>query len=640
MSNRKLILVILAIFLACAAWDVVGWYASPSATTYAPTGNIRTLSGNNYAETGDLEPFRSALYELSAPLAENASATLTGYSPDYTPSRKTQQLARGTVQFVFNFPLDSYAALDCAISTDADIETICLSDQAAVTIRNRYPVRPLNILLPAAVLSVLLLVCVRVKPVHNALKAVDRKIIDPDTRARGVTVAYMVFAVAALLHHIYVILYFQVVKTGAADLAVPLLVFAAVTFLFGKLWKDRVSWILLALLFLKYARTAFSGQLVLEETSHVYIMAAYAFFGCYGVARAVSKKYWKTFLAAFCACWVLAAVVYASFGIYVASTGTPVRNLGNEWFRIRDDGRMCFTNHPVTSGITLATAMAIALFGFCMTKRKALKVLSALSAVILFLAGSLTGTRTVFLLSGMELALLLSLAAFDRLKPGKPGKAGWTAGKWVALAVLFLAVTVLVAFIQSYACEAFSLVRAKGGLLVTRAAAEAPAPEMYDITRRSFLSEHPEDASAGRLTLWRNLWTVLTSNPRNLLIGQSVYNPVKVINDLRTPQGLYEVYHCHNTFLQTLLENGLPGFLLYLGFTFIFFFHAFRVLKNRDLPFWQRLVPIPAAACFVADLLDSTCHVTYGYPQMTLLFLFAGFTIALGRQAKKEGSAG
>ena len=635
MPARKLVLLILAILLAFTAWDVVHWYASPESSGTAQTGTVQTLEGAFSVDTDNLEPFQYIVYHLSAPLQGNTRVVLSYVTEDLAAGKINSRVQKGKQKIEFELPLGKYINLNCEIKADVGIQKITLSDQSA-EVRIHYPFRATNVLIPSAIMLAVVLLFVYVKPLNNLIKTIDQKIIDPETRHKGITIAYIVFTVAVLLHHIYVILYQKYILTGADDLGVPLLIFAGITVVFGKLWKDKISWILLALLALKYARTALLGEDILAETNYVYIMAIYAFFGCYGVGRAISRKCWKPFLTALCSLWTLAAVVLASIGIVVAITGVPVKNLGSEWFTIASDGRFYFTSHPVTSGVMLSTAMAIAILGFVLTKKKPVKILFVLSSVILFMAGSLTGTRTAYVLSGVELAFLLCLLVYDKLKPGRPDKAFATIGKWAVLTVLFIAATGIIAFAQSYTLDVFKLARTRGSLLISHAYAE----QIPEIEHRGFvLSANPDVTFTGRFTIWGNALEVITSSTKNLLLGQSVYHPIEVVDELRATKDLFYVYHCHNTFLQTLLENGIPGFLLYVSFFLTFAFHAVRVLKNRNLPFWQRLIPLPAIGCFVADLADSTCHVTFGYPQMTLLFLFAGFTVALSHQAKKDNSA-
>ena len=637
MPAKKLILLILAILLAFTAIDVVNWYASPEAISAVQTGDVRTLKGESFADTAGQEPFQSIIYYLDAPLKDKTIAILTYYYEDYSSGKNEQRPLKGAKQVVYQIPLDSYAALDCYINANVKIEKITISNESASQVHDRYPIRPLNILIPSAILLAVLFLFIYVKPLNKFIKFVDKKIIDPETRLKGITIAYIILAVAALLHHIYVTMYHKYVLTGYTDLGIPLLIFSIITFLFGKLWRDKVSWILLALLCLKYARTALEGQQILNTTTYIFYMSIYAFFGCYGVARALSRKYWKPFLSALCALWTLAALVLAGIGIFMAINGNAIKNFGSEWFSIDWSGRASFIYQPATAGTILSICMFVSLLGCILTKKRIVQCFYIFASLILFFAGSLTGTRAAYLLSALLLAFMLYIPLRDRLKPGEPKNLALTSGKYVLLFICFLASAAIVAFIHFKSVNLIKFIQVRGGFIST-AYAESTA-NLPEIAQRDLQLSGGWDAFfSGRLTLWGNALEVITSNAKNLLLGQSVYDPMKLVGKLRESRGLMYLYHTHNTLIQNFLELGLPGLLLYLSFIFTTVFHSIRIFRNKELPYWQRMLPIGTLICIAEGFIDNTCHVTYGYPQMTILYLFAGFTIALSRQPKKDSS--
>ena len=107
------------------------------------------------------------------------------------------------------------------------------------------------------------------------------------------------------------------------------------------------------------------------------------------------------------------------------------------------------------------------------------------------------------------------------------------------------------------------------------------------------------------------------------------------VNAIREAKGLEEMYHTHSAFLQTLWENGIPAFLLFFAFFCIFAKDAYRLITDRTAPVWQRLIPLPAALCWIADMVDCTGYCNWGKPPMTILYVFAGLTIAIARE--KQG---
>ncbi len=470
----------------------------------------------------------------------------------------------------------------------------------------------------------------------NFLKTIDRKVLDPETRLRIVTRIYMAVAVLLLLHHVYVTIYHKEVLTGARDLYIPFILFAGASFFMGKLWKDKLFWVFAALLVLKVVRTAMFGDYPVLVSVTYFVLSVYAFFICYAVARVVPREQWKGFLSVLCFLWTAAALVYAAFGLRVAFTGVPVSNLGTEAFTIHDDHRLYLIYHAVSSGVILSVCMSVAILGCILAKNTFLRLFYAAAALVLFFTCSLTGTRTAFVMSGANLALLLCIPLYDRLKPGVPQRTPAAVGKYALLFVSLLLVTGTVAFLQSRSAGLLQYVQVRGGLLFSAAHAEGDAV-LDEINMRGFAFSTEEYGFLnGRFEHWGIVLKAVFSDPETLFLGRSVYDTMLPVNDLRLSEGLLPLYHCHNTFLQYLLENGLPGLLLYCSFVFTFLFHAFRVLTNSALPFWQRALPVCTVLCIMEGLIDNTCHVNFGYPQMTALYLFAGFTVTISRQERDK----
>ena len=482
------------------------------------------------------------------------------------------------------------------------------------------------------------------------LETVDRKVLDRDTRAKGVTYVYMAAAVLLLLHHIYVTIYQKTVLTGARDLYIPFILFAVMSFFMGKLWKDKLFWVFAALLVLKVARTAVFGTYALTVSVTYFVLSVYAFFICYAIARVIPRDMWKSFLSVLCFLWTVASVVYAAFGLKVAFTGVPICNLGTEAFTVNLDHRLYLIYHAVTSGVILSVSMSMAVLGCILSKNKLFRAFYAAAAVVLFFTCSLTGTRTAFVMSGMNLALLLFIPLYDRLKPDLSRSRLRAAGKYLLLTLAVLFITGLIAFTQPLATNLLpvSAAQAAGEAVEGTVPAEETVADalaeggamLEEINARGFgFSSEEYGFLNGRFDHWGYVLKIIFEDPGILFFGDSVYNTMVPVNEYRASLGLLPLYHCHNTFLQYLLENGLPGLLLYCVFIFTFLFHAWRVLRNRDLPFWQRALPVCAILCVAEGLIDNTCHVNFGYPQMTALYLFAGFTITLSRESGRKKAA-
>ena len=152
------------------------------------------------------------------------------------------------------------------------------------------------------------------------------------------------------------------------------------------------------------------------------------------------------------------------------------------------------------------------------------------------------------------------------------------------------------------------------------------------------MNEGVDGLMTGRLTIWKETMQTIGQKPMILLWGESAHMPreMEAINSIREAEGLYKIHHTHNEFLQILLENGIPGLALFAAFIVLFLRDAYRMITNRTLRFWQRAVPIPALGCLMAETVDITARANGDLPQMTILFLFIGFTAVLAGQTKPK----
>ncbi len=503
-------------------------------------------------------------------------------------------------------------------------------------------------------------------------ETISRRIIDPDTRDRRITVVYMVFAIAMFMHHVWVAAYYATVEDGAIMLRFPWVFLAGASILLGRMWKDKCFWILLALFLMKFLRVAIPMPEKISETQRIYELCIYSFFICYGAGRVLNRKDRKTFISVFCALWTAAMAVYSCFGLYPVLTGTSLWNLGTEGFYIRPaEQRLWPIFHPVEAGTMTAAGIAVALTGFFMTRRKAARGLYVCAIVLMFLMGVFCISRTSYLLTAAGIAAVLSIQFHEKLcKRNRQGKSLARIRIAAALAAFSVLMALLV-LLQIKMIPAFNALRNHEAGLISEAAAEEAAPANEEIpligegeaeeaagegaavqvpvqiSNRAFVTDEGADGFlTGRWLIWTHVYDCFERFSIYMLIGKGVYDPLDHINSF-IRKGLAQpyIYHLHSTFIQTLWESGFPGFIAFTAFFGIFAWNAFRLIRNRNLSLWQRLVPLPALLCWLADMVDCTGYCNWGKPPMTILYLFTGLTIAIAREnrirekAQKEPDA-
>ena len=501
-------------------------------------------------------------------------------------------------------------------------------------------------------------------------ETVTRRVIDPNTRDRRITLAYMVFAAAMLLHHVYVTVYFPFPENGAIPFRYPWIILAGVSILLGRMWKDPCAWMLLGRLLMKFLRIAIPMPEMIRETQAVYEICIYAFFICYGAGRVLNRKDRKMFISLFCALWTLAMAVYSCIGMYVVLTGTEVSNLGIRPFYLHpSENRLWPVYHPVEGGTLAAVSMAVLLVGFFLTERKWIRALYIPAAVLIFLLNVFCSSRTSYILMAMGIGTPVSMLLYELLLKWKKQGKVFTLLRLGAAFAAFAVLTVALLLAQMKAVPAYNTLRSRGAGMISAAMAEEPeeipvltpaeetdeeagkAPgetetvseearkdPSVELSTRGFVTEEGLDGFlTGRYEIWTTVKDALEHFPIFTLIGQGIYDPMDHINSfIRQGNGLPHIYHFHSTFIQTLWESGFPGFLLFTAFFGIFGWNAFRLMRDRSLPLWQRILPLPAALCWLADMVDCTGYCNWGKPPMTILYLFTGLTIAIARENRKN----
>ena len=487
-------------------------------------------------------------------------------------------------------------------------------------------------------------------------ETVNTRILDSATRSRWVTWIYTAFTLVMLLHHVYVTIYFPFPENGAIILRFVWVFWAGITIVLGRMWKDKCFWILTALLLMKFLRIAIPNPELLSETQTVYEICIYAFYICYGVGFVLDGKDRERFISLFCALWTLAMVVYACVGLYTAFTGIEVPNLGNRPFTLpANEKRLWPVYHPVEAGTLAALSLAVAFIGFFMTKRKPLRWLYIPAILAIFLLNVFCVSRTSYILSAMVIGIVPAMLLYETFQKWKKQGKGFTFLRLGVSFAVFAALTLLLLFVQMRAIPVFNSLKAQSLIPAATAeetaekpaetvASETPAPieesaeaDGNRLGTRAFVSDEGIDGFlTGRWQIWIHCCSGISHYPIYALIGAGVHDPMHHINYyIRYGLGLQYIYHFHSTFIQTLWESGIPGFLLFTAFFGIFLWNAFILFRNRKLPFWQRLIPLPAFLCWLADMVDVAGYCNYGKPPMTILYLFAGLTIVLARIIRK-----
>ncbi len=654
MPVKKLALLVLAVLLSAAVLDLLWWFISPGEAVVNQPGNVFNLDlteatpgncifdefGHHIPANGDPQlafslsgkmEVKSVAVRLQQPLGKKSYVQVYYGTDEITEENSVGFYAKaGTREFYFNLPGDYYTFLRLDINADCWLDSVSCGDQPASFFRTP-PFRPLRILLVAAVLGLALFFFTRPK-VKSVIRTLDHNWINPETRKLVVTILYAIFAMAMLLHHIAVTLWYPAIAKGTdiKFLSVLFPLFAFVSILLGHMWRDKGFWFLAALVLLEYLRLAVPRPVVAADFSSI----LYALVGCYSVGKALGSKALKPFLKVFCSICTAAVLFLCVLGLYAAWTGTEIYNWGGEaisttnWLHRLQLVYFCGIAGPLVSSVLFVT-----IIGLCLYNVKALWFMGIPVCIILLVTSCLTGSRTAYISTAVSFGIIFSLLIYDRLKQADTNSHGsFPVWKTLILFSLFLVITMSLFFVQSYIPDCFNYIRTKG-ILTSHALAEE-TDTFQSLAQRGVLQiASIDDVSSGRLSIWSKILRLGFPSFSDVLWGQSVYQPMNIINvGVSNRYGV--ISHCHNLWLQTLLESGLSGLLLLLSLQGYFLVCAFRLMKNRALPFWQRILPVPTILILIGELFEHTTGLAFCFPQLTFLYLFMGLTIALGAKAK------
>ena len=460
--------------------------------------------------------------------------------------------------------------------------------------------------------------------------ALDRGLLNPETRKPAVDIVYAVLAGLMILHHFAVTLYYPDWAAGAQKLTPVWVPFAALSVLLGRLWRHRIFWPA-SLFFLFTFERLFIADPAIGGSAIVYFSSAlYAMFICMAVFPVLRKSFRRPFLLVLCAVWTAGALVLSGVGLHFAWTGEAVKNLAGTVSTIRGGRLDIFYPSTICAGFLSVSAM-VSLAGFAVSRRAWAKVLFLLSAFPMLLASALTGSRSSMGAAAIALGLMICLALQRPLKQRWIPKHAWLRAAVLLLCLVILTGGFLVG--QVYLSDGFNAVREKGGLLLSSALAEEAAPTPAPIKHRGFLDyENINKLLSGRLATWEKCFAHIRENPVILVSGLSVNGDVRPVINQKA--------HTHNILLQTLMEGGVPGLLLFLAVLVCFAVHAVRLFRRAELPLWQRMLPVPVLSILVMEMTECLSHFSFGHVPMTFFWFFIGCTAAVGHSLKSPAAKG
>ena len=392
----------------------------------------------------------------------------------------------------------------------------------------------------------------------------------------------------------------------------------------SKCWKKPTFLWMTLLVSLQVLRTVFEKNAsISRDLRESWLSVIWTVGACYPLGFVLNRNQLKKFFLSLGILWTSGMTFLAGAGIYAAWMRVKIPNLSGMrtiglWGEV-NQARLQMIFLSTISGEFMAVSILIALICMLSCRRKTARILFGLSVFPMLLALSLTDSRSaqISLAAGLSIFVgILLLSAFQF----SPGHASRHVRFLTAAGMVFSFLLVL--FVIQRMNPLFdSLKKASVHWPLFRS-----ADQQVRMHNRGFLGEDP---LTGRQEIWKAVLHYLFRHPLVLLTGKSMIHPLFEIN--RTGLLSFEAYHCHNIFLQILLENGLPGLLLLMVLLLRLLKQSFRLAKSRNCPLWQRTFPSLMAAICAMECVEcltwSRCHYL---PFLAWLGLAAGMVTASG----------
>ena len=399
----------------------------------------------------------------------------------------------------------------------------------------------------------------------------------------------------------------------------------------GKLWKDKGFWLLMVYLLLKTVRVAVPNlqNLFIESVSDDLLTGLWVFCACYGLARVFSKEQLKKFLGVNAALWTVGMVANSCLGIYAAWRDQWIYTIGDGAIWGLVDGRLWLTYYVTNSGSVLSVSVLVALSCVFILKNKTGKILYFLSLIPMMIALSLTDSRCAQVTVATGMAVLIGLFVLYKLRDRvrEKGKKEWQA--WIPAIAVTGVVFIAVILCSMKTISLFNQVRTRG-LLIPHAFAEAAGSSGTLVSNRGYTGT---DILTSRPMIWNAAIQIIKANPRYLLYGISILNPMNEIN--ASEWMVFKAAHCHCMPLMILLESGIPGVLLMGSFITIIVVKMFRMIREKTYT-WDKTAIAVFLSISAGELIECFTWLRSGQTAVLPFYFVALGIISIAASKRKE----
>lgn len=282
-----------------------------------------------------------------------------------------------------------------------------------------------------------------------------------------------------------------------------------------------------------------------------------------------------------------------------------------------DGARLHVLWHPNMSACLFMLGMGFAVMFLVQSRKTAVKVLLGVAVVAQFVAMAMTNCRTTLLLTGAMLGVIVFLALLRRFEKKVSGK---TLRIILCVVLLLAALLIAVGFFQA----AGAIYQWNNDRLVAIGIANGTVdPETGILQGDNGQGSLTNDMRTlnGRTYIWKGAFSAIRDSKALALFGTeysgtviSVYSPLQVV-------------HGHNSWVESLMRMGLPGFMLSLTFTALAMVSAAKLVLNPVVELWKKILAILTMCLMATGFLEPYLFITNVYYHVTdfAFFFLTGY---------------
>ncbi|HPS82504.1 MAG TPA: O-antigen ligase family protein, partial [Candidatus Limiplasma sp.] len=359
-----------------------------------------------------------------------------------------------------------------------------------------------------------------------------------------------------------------------------------------------------------FVSAVLGGDPYLELNRTFMLGIVVCFIGCYWVIPTLPAKRRETGLRILSGLYVALMLAIALLGVYAAVSGMSIRTpFSDAAIGVLDARLYVFHYHPNEIGAAFVIALYLLIYFALSTHRVWLKIIYALAGLALYVAISLTVSRTSMMLAAAGCgvcAFWLAYRAFAKRK----ALLRWAVGGLLLVLVTGIVYLGCIQTIQlvgivsqkaraAASAPSAAVTVAPDGVAASDVAADAAsvtpqatpaaAPKAAPVVRIDESRQNISDIGTFnmRTQLWEAGFAYLRQHPLALLLGA----PDNVVSRIPATVGRKE-YHLHNVMVEMLLLGGVPGLLMYLAFLYVLARRALRLAFAKVSPLAHRFLAV------------------------------------------------